>query len=81
MDRPQKVCVYCGASGKLPPISRRLPESVFVVGPDVLLQKEYMSWENRQYGGEIKLAATSGGGGSAASESQIERQANTLLPV
>ena len=46
------------ASGKLPPIDQRLPDQTFVVGPDVLLQKQYMKWEDGQYGGTIKIAPT-----------------------
>src|SRR5215211_6919694 len=33
-------------AGKLPPIQERLPKEPFVVGPGVLLQEEYMKWEN-----------------------------------
>lgn len=46
------------ASGALPPIDERLPKDVFVVGPDILIQEEYMTWENGQYGGEIRNAHT-----------------------
>ncbi len=46
------------ASGDLPPIDERLPEQPFVVGPGVLLQEDYMTWENGQYGGTINIAAT-----------------------
>lgn len=45
------------SSGDLPPIDERLPEDPFVVGPGVLLQEEYMTWENGQYGGTINIAA------------------------
>lgn len=43
-------------AGKLPPIEQRLPKPPFVVGPGVLLQEEYMKWENGEYGGDINLA-------------------------
>ena len=33
-------------AGKLPPIEQRLPKEPFVVGPGVLIQEEYMKWEN-----------------------------------
>ena len=46
------------ASGELPPIDERLPEEPFVVGPGVLLQEEYMTWEDGQYGGDINIAAS-----------------------
>jgi peptide/nickel transport system substrate-binding protein len=49
-------------SGKLPPIDQRLPEEVFVVGPGVLIQEEYATWQNGQYGGEIAIAPTFGSG-------------------
>lgn len=45
-------------SGELPPIDERLPAEPFVVGPGVLLQEEYMTWEDGQYGGDINIAAT-----------------------
>lgn len=45
-------------SGELPPIDERLPEEPFVVGPGVLLQEEYLDWEDGQYGGEIQAAPT-----------------------
>lgn len=50
------------AAGELPPIDERLPGEVFVVGPGVLLQEEYMDWEDGQYGGDINIAATWGTG-------------------
>lgn len=46
------------ASGELPPIDERLPAEVFRVGPGVLLQEQYMTWEDGQYGGDINIAAT-----------------------
>ena len=46
------------AAGELPPIDERLPVEPFVVGPGVLLQEEYMTWEDGQYGGDINIAAT-----------------------
>jgi peptide/nickel transport system substrate-binding protein len=45
------------ASGELPPIDERLPEEPFVVGPGVLLEEEYLPWEDGQYGGDIQIAA------------------------
>ncbi len=45
------------ASGALPPIDERLPVEPFVVGPGVLLQEEFMTWEDGQYGGTISIAA------------------------
>lgn len=45
------------ASGDLPPIDERLPEEPFVVGPGVLLEEEYLPWEDGQYGGDITIAA------------------------
>ena len=45
------------ASGELPPIDERLPEEPFVVGPGVLLEEEYLPWEDGQYGGDITIAA------------------------
>ena len=50
------------ASGELPPIDERLPEETFVVGPGVLIEEEYGTWENGQYGGDIEIAATWGTG-------------------
>ena len=50
------------ASGKLPPIDQRLPDDVFVVGPGTLIQEQYSTWENGQYGGEIDIAASFGTG-------------------
>ncbi len=44
-------------SGELPPIEQRLPDEPFVVGPGVLIQEEYMTWENGQYGGDLVSAA------------------------
>lgn len=46
------------ASGELAPIDERLPAEPFVVGPGVLLQEEYLTWEDGQYGGDINIAAT-----------------------
>ncbi len=46
------------ASGKLPPIDQRLPDQTFVVGPGVLLQKQYTNWEDGQYGGTFNIAPT-----------------------
>lgn len=45
-------------SGKLPPIEQRLPKEPFVVGPGVLIQEEYMKWENGKPGGDLDVAAT-----------------------
>src|SRR5436190_5670884 len=45
-------------AGKLPPIEQRLPKEPFVVGAGVLIQEEYMKWENGQPGGDLKVAAT-----------------------
>ena len=45
-------------AGKLPPIEQRLPKEPFVVGPGVLIQEEYMKWENGKPGGDLKVAAT-----------------------
>jgi peptide/nickel transport system substrate-binding protein len=45
-------------AGKLPPIEQRLPKEPFVVGPGVLIQEEYMKWENGKPGGDLKAAAT-----------------------
>lgn len=50
------------ASGELPPIDERLPEETFVVGPGVLIEEEYGTWENGKYGGDIEIAATWGTG-------------------
>jgi len=47
------------AAGQLPPIDQRLPAERFTVGPGVLLQEEYMTWENGQYGGDLKAAGLS----------------------
>jgi peptide/nickel transport system substrate-binding protein len=44
--------------GSLPPIEQRLPKEPFVVGPGVLIQEEYMKWENGKPGGDLKVAAT-----------------------
>ncbi len=46
------------AAGELPPIQERLPAEPFVVGPGVLIQEEYMTWQNGQYGGDLNVAAT-----------------------
>ncbi len=45
-------------AGKLPPIEQRLPKQPFVVGPGVLIQEDYMKWENGKPGGDLKVAAT-----------------------
>jgi peptide/nickel transport system substrate-binding protein len=45
-------------AGKLPPIDERMPEEAFVVGPGVLLQKEYMTWSNGRFGGTITNSPT-----------------------
>ncbi len=50
------------AAGKLPPIDERMPVDTFVVGPGVLIQEEYGTWQNGQYGGDIDIAATWGTG-------------------
>ncbi|MCA9916558.1 MAG: hypothetical protein KC445_01340 [Anaerolineales bacterium] len=50
------------AAGELPPIDERLPEEVFVVGPGVLLQEEYGTWEDGQYGGDLVMATSWGSG-------------------
>jgi hypothetical protein len=50
------------ASGKLPPIDKRLPDEVFVVGEGTLIQKEYGPWQNGKYGGDIAIAADWGTG-------------------
>lgn len=49
-------------SGKVLPIDQRLPEEVFVVGAGTLIQEEYGTWQNGQYGGEITIAPTFGSG-------------------
>ena len=41
------------SSGKLPPIDKRLPDDVFVVGAGTLIQEQYSTWKNGQYGGDI----------------------------
>ena len=45
-------------AGKLPPIEQRLPKEPFVIGPGVLIQEEYMKWENGEPGGDLNVAAT-----------------------
>lgn len=45
-------------AGTLPPIDQRLPKEPFVVGPGVLIQEEYMTWENGKQGGDLDVAAT-----------------------
>jgi len=45
-------------AGKLPPIEQRLPKEPFVVGPGVLIQEDYMKWENGKPGGDLNVAAT-----------------------
>src|SRR6266540_3179080 len=45
-------------AGKLPPIEQRLPKQPFVVGPGVLIQEDYMKWENGKPGGDLNVAAT-----------------------
>ena len=50
------------ASGKLPPIDQRLPDEVFVVGAGTLIQEQYTTWKNGQYGGDINIAADWGTG-------------------
>lgn len=45
-------------SGALPPIDERLPDETFLVGAGVLIQEEYGSWTNGEYGGDIAIAAT-----------------------
>lgn len=44
-------------AGKLPPIDERLPVDVFVVGPGTLIQEQYGTWQNGQYGGELDVVA------------------------
>ena len=46
------------SSGKLPPVADRLPKEPFVVGPGVLLQQDFQTWENGQYGGDISTSST-----------------------
>jgi peptide/nickel transport system substrate-binding protein len=66
------------AAGQLPPVVERLPGEPFVVGPGVLLQEEYLTWENGQYGGAINhvsmgtsgLMSIAGGGTILRSPSQ-----------
>ncbi len=44
-------------AGQLPPIEQRLPKEPFVVGPGVLIQEEYMTWQNGQHGGDLNATA------------------------
>lgn len=45
------------AAGELPPLDERLPEEVFRVGQGVLLQDEYLTWEDGNFGGELQVAS------------------------
>lgn len=45
-------------SGELPPIAERLPKEPFVVGPGVLIQEEFMTWEDGKPGGTLRLSGT-----------------------
>lgn len=45
------------AAGTLPPIDERLPEEVFKVGQGILLQDEYLTWEDGNFGGELQVAS------------------------
>lgn len=45
------------AAGTLPPIDERLPEEVFKVGQGVLLQDEFLTWEDGMYGGQLNVAS------------------------
>lgn len=49
-------------AGKLPPIAQRLPKEPVVVGPGVLIQEEYMTWQNGQYGGDLNATSLSPSG-------------------
>jgi peptide/nickel transport system substrate-binding protein len=49
-------------AGKLPPIDQRLPDEAFVVGAGTLIQEQYSTWKNGQYGGDINIAADWGTG-------------------
>lgn len=45
------------ASGKLPPVDKRLPDDVFVVGPGVYLSTENLpDWTPGVYGGKLRMA-------------------------
>ena len=46
------------AAGKLPPIDERMPAEAFVVGPGVLLQEQYMDWEDGKLGGTMHIVGT-----------------------
>ena len=46
-------------AGKLPPLSERLPEEPFVVGPGVLMPEEDLDWEVGRYGGTMRLVRNS----------------------
>lgn len=48
------------ASGKLPPISERLPLEPFVVGPGVLNSEKWLDWEVGRYGGTIRTTNLNG---------------------
>ena len=49
-------------AGDLPPIEQRLPAEPFVVGPGVLIQEDYMTWENGRHGGDINTASATASG-------------------
>ena len=45
------------ASGKLPPVDKRLPDDVFVVGPGIYLTTENLpDWTPGKYGGTMRMA-------------------------
>lgn len=48
------------ASGKLPPVEKRLPDDVFVVGPGIYMTTENLpDWTPGKYGGTLRLAHSS----------------------
>ena len=45
------------AAGKLPPVDKRLPDDVFVVGPGIYLTTENLpDWTPGKYGGTLRMA-------------------------
>lgn len=45
--------------GDLPPLSERLPDNPFVVGPGVLKPAEHLEWKPGKFGGTLKTTHTS----------------------
>lgn len=54
-----RVPYACRQGGRraIAPLDERLPEEVFKVGQGVLLQDEYLTWQDGAFGGELRVAS------------------------